>query len=913
MVRYQKIEDPRLYENYDNEVTGRLEKSLLETSNNPNYSVNSISILNKRYFQKDEKGNTQEDVKGLCARVAANVAYPDLYYGNEKQAYETAQSFYEAMINREFMPNSPTLMNAGREMQQLAACFVLPIDDSMESIFGQVYNTSWIHKSGGGTGFTFNKVRRKNDFVSSTYGKASGPVSFIIAYDAATHAVNQGGFRRGANMGILRIDHPDILEFIHAKENEKSRRFENFNFSIGITDKFMEAYKKGEHYVLKNPRKGESYDLTVDDLKRDEESMKQGLINQNERILVVEDGKVIYQNPIKRDLRGRITKVERKEVGKVDEGGRITLDTKIVLDEIASLAWRNGEPGIIFLDKIDRYNPTPEIGKIESTNPCGEQPLLPYEACNLGSINLGLMVRDRKVDYEKLERIVKTGVHFLDNVIDMSDYSLPLPNERIEEVAELIQEISEEAGVHKSYEESLGIAKKNLRGPIERIVRANRKIGLGVMGWADMLSKLNISYASEDAIKLAKEVMKFIQEKGVEESEKLAKERGAFPNFDKSVYSGRRVRRNATITTNAPTGTISIIAGASSAIEPFIELSYTHKDADGQIRYFGNKGLERDLKEADIDSDKVYELITDIKDEKGKVIKKGKSLQELDFIPEEIRRVYVTSDDIPVEYHIKMQAAFQEFTDNAVSKTINLGNSATVEDVKKAYVDGFKFGLKGLTVYRKGSREEEVITKGSRKGQEKLEDKVDGHIKLEKRPEVLEGPTRKQKTGCGNLFVTLNYDEGRENLFETFVELGKSGGCASCQNEAIGRLTSFLLRCNADPRAIAGQLIGIKCHRPYGGTGPNAIYSCPDAIGKAIAKELGMEIKDEIGDSEDFENLLENGGGYNEHVKMTKELTNDDTTIIGGACPECGCSMNITEGCLGGVCSNPACAYSECG
>jgi len=852
--------NPKLYETYDKKLTKRLEERLSEIPVKPSFSENAISVLSKRYFQKNEEGVPQEDVYGLFGRVAANLAYPDFHYsgGDEELTTKTAETFYNMMTNREFIPNSPTLMNAGRSMQQLSACFVLPIEDKMEGkggILMGVYDTGMIHKSGGGTGFSFSRLRRKNDFVSTTYGKASGPVSFIEMYDGATHSVNQGGFRRGANMGMIAIDHPDVEEFIHSKENEKDKKYGNFNFSVAITDEFMNAVKKGEHYVLKNPKKGELYDLTISDLEKEARSVEQGLITENERVLVTEGKEVIYQNPVERDIRGRILKVEKKKIGKIDDKGRITLDARTVFNHIAQLAWKNGEPGIAFIDEINRYNPTPAVGKIEATNPCGEQPLLPYEACNLGSINLGLMIKDKKIDYSKLENVVKNSVHFLDNVVDMSNFPL-------EEITEM--------------------------------VHSNRKIGLGVMGFADMLSKLEIPYNSERALESAEEVMRFIQEKGIEKTQELAKQRGAFPNFDKSIYKDEKPRRNATVTTIAPTGTVSIIAGASSGIEPLFEIYYEHKDADGQIREFKNEIFERALKKTGIDTKKVFSELNN-----------GKSLQELDFVPEHIRKTYAVSENVEVDYHVKTQAVFQKHTDNAVSKTINLPNSATLEDVKKSFLMAYELKCKGITVYRDGSTEEQVLNK--KRGLEE----IFHHIKPQKRPEKLSGDTIKKETGCGNIFVTMNYtnDNGNKDLFEVFATMGKAGGCAASQNEATGRLTSHLLRTGADPKSVASQLIGIRCHKPIG-LGNKAIYSCADAIGKALAEFYGQEVGDsDIGDSENFENLLENSA----QEKIKNGIIEDDPSLVGGNCPQCGSAMQIKDGCMGGTCSNFLCGFSECG
>ncbi len=909
------MENPRLYETYDKTKTKKLEERLLGLDVQADFTPNAISVLAKRYLRKDEWGVPQEDVKGLFARVAANMAYPDLHYtSSEEKTYETAKKFYEMMVNKEFMPNSPTLMNAGRKMQQLSACFVLPVKDNMESIFGQVYNTAMIHKSGGGTGFSFSKVRRKNDFVSTTYGKASGPVSFIIAYDSATHAVNQGGFRRGANMGILRVDHPDILEFIHAKENERDRRFENFNFSVGVTDAFMEAVKNGEHYTLKNPRKDKFYDFTMKDIKRDEESMKQGLITKNERVLIVEDSDVIYQNPIEMDIRGRITKVKTKKVGKVDEKGRITLDARLVFDEIANLAWRNGEPGIIFLDEINRYNQTPKIGKIEATNPCGEQPLLPYEACNLGSINLGLLVKNGKVDYKKLGETVKKAVHFLDNVVDMSNFYMPLPKERYEDITRCIQKLLKEQGIEKKYKDLEKIVRTDLRGPIEGMVHGNRKIGLGVMGWTDMLTQLKIPYSSEEAVEKAEEVMKFVQETAEEKSEELAEERGAFPNFDKSIYAenGNKPRRNATCTTIAPTGSISIISGASSGIEPLFGIVYTHTDADNKTREFRNEFLERDLGENGIDPDRVLSELV-----------KGKSLQELDFVPDHIKKVYVTFRDVPVEYHVKMQAAFQKYTHNAVSKTTNMPNSATVEDVKEVYQLSHKLGCKGITLYRDGSRQKQVIKE---KKVEKVEDKKENHLEKMLNLELpgrivkyksLPGETYEMNTGCGKLFVTVNHDPKTGKLLEVFQNMNPPGGCGNAQTAAQGILTSIYLQQGGNTKKIYKLLSGTTCPKQFG-LGPSKISSCPDAMIQAMQYHEQRIANGEfpMGDSvnskpkQEKQKTNENPGTKKEKAP---EINSSHINKVDQRCPECGASLDFAEGCMGGTCTNPSCGWSSCG
>ena len=735
---------------------------------------NSLKVLEKRYLQKDEEGMSIETPEELFSRVAKTVAAADLMYGkSEAEVMLTEEDFYAMITSLDFLPNSPTLMNAGRRLGQLSACFVLPVEDSMESIFEAVKHTAIIHKSGGGTGFSFSNLRPGGDIVGSTKGVSSGPVSFMTVFDTATEAVKQGGTRRGANMGILRVDHPDILNFITAKDHNS--RFNNFNISVAITDTFMQAVKENSNYDLINPR---------------------------------------------------TKKVVR------------SLNAREVFDLIVSHAWKNGEPGIVFIDRINSTNPTPKIGVIESTNPCGEQPLLPYESCNLGSINLARMVRDSEVDYSKLKKLVWKSVHFLDNVIDVNKY------------------------------------------PIQKIAdttRSNRKIGLGVMGWADMLIQMGIPYNSDKAIELAGEVMGFIQREGKNASAALAEERGVFPNYAESIYDGKMKQRNATVTTIAPTGTLSILAGCSSGVEPLFAVSFVRNVMEGTKLLEVNPYFEKVAKERGFWSRELMEKIA----EHG-------SLHDFQEIPGDVKSVFLTAHDISPMEHIAMQAAFQKQVDNAVSKTVNFSHSATTKDVEDVYLFAYDLGCKGVTVYRDGSREEQVLSTGStgKTASKEEEPAVRSKIVPRKRPESIIGETRTMKTGCGTIYITVNEDEHGQ-LFELFTHMGKAGGCASSQAEAIGRLVSLALRSNIEPEAIISQLKGITCHQQTWSSG-GKITSCSDAIAKALEKytEKGSKASG-------------NGNGGNGRGE----------TMLIGACPECGGAVEHEGGCA--VCH--CCGFTKCG
>ena len=736
---------------------------------------NALKVLERRYLKKNEEGRVVETPEELFRRVARSIASADLKYGKSAEEVKAVEEgFYQMLTSLEFLPNSPTLMNAGRRLGQLSACFVLPVEDSMESIFDAVKNTAIIHKSGGGTGFSFSRLRPNGDIVGSTKGISSGPVSFMTVFDTATEAVKQGGTRRGANMGILRVDHPDILSFITCKDDNS--KFNNFNISVALTDEFMLAVEEDKSYDLINPRTKKITD---------------------------------------------------------------TLKAREVFNLIVEHAWKNGEPGIVFIDRVDASNPTPQIGHIESTNPCGEQPLLPYESCNLGSINLAKMIKAdnktqkierRKVDWDKLRDITWKAVHFLDNVIDVNKYPLPM---------------------------------------IGEMTRANRKIGLGVMGWADMLIQLGVPYNSDTAIKLAESVMEFIQKEGKNASSAIAEERGVFPNHKGSIYEGKTKLRNATVTTIAPTGTLSIIAGCSSGSEPIFAVSYIKTVMEGTKLIEVNPYFEKVAKERGFWSRELMEKIAD----------KG-SIKEFNEVPDDVKAVFITAHDIAPTEHITMQAAFQKFVDNAVSKTVNFPHNAVPKDVEDVYLLAYKLGCKGVTVYRDGSREEQVLTKG-KKGKKQQASDSRQKIVPKKRPEVIKGTTRLMKTGCGNLYVTINEDE-EGHLFELFTSMGKAGGCAASQSEAIGRLVSLAFRTNVEPEEIIKQMKGISCHSPIWHDG-GRILSCSDAIANALEK---YNVKGEKG----------NGDRHK-------------VVLLMGACPECGGAIEHEGGCA--VCHN--CGFTKCG
>jgi ribonucleoside-diphosphate reductase alpha chain len=737
---------------------------------------NARRVLEKRYLKKDKQGQVIETPEEMFRRVAQAIASAELIYDSSADIKAREEEFYQLMANLEFLPNSPTLMNAGRELGQLSACFVLPIDDSMESIFDAVKYTALIHKSGGGTGFSFSRLRPETDRVGSTGGVASGPVSFMRAFDTATDVIKQGGMRRGANMAILNVDHPDIMKFISAKEDPKA--LTNFNLSVAVTDEFMEALKADTDYNLINPHTQEVHD-----------------------------------------------KVKAREV----------------FDKIVAMAWKTGDPGIVFIDQINRYNPTPHLGKIESTNPCGEQPLLPYESCNLGSINLSRMLKNEngnlEIDYYKLDETVKTAVRFLDNVIDVNKFPLP---------------------------------------QIEEMTRKTRKVGLGIMGFADMLIQLDIPYNSDKALDYAKELMESIQVSATEASEKLAEERGAFPAFEQSLFYDRRDRkvRNATRTTIAPTGTLSIIAGCSSGIEPLFALSYIHNILDGAQLVEIDPYFEEAARSGGFYSEELMQQLAT-----------GTQLHTLESIPDNVKQLFVTAHEISPEWHVRMQAAFQKSTHNAVSKTVNFPHEATQEDIASVYMMAYELGLKGITIYRDRSRESQPLSTSP----VETKRETGGKITPRKRPKRTTAFVEKVTTGCGNMYVTVASDD--QGLFEVFSTLGKAGGCATAQLEAICRLITLALRSGVEIASIVKQLRGIRCPSIAWEEG-KAVLSCADAIASVL--EGHMEGK---------------SNSNNGHNEMTNSSSDQNLTRnIAGQCPDCGSVLAYQEGCY--VCHR--CGYTKC-
>src|SRR3954467_8530951 len=818
------------------------------------FSPNARTVLEKRYLVKNEKGQPVEQPEDLFWRVATVVADADRKYGaSDGGVLEVAEQFYFLMTERRFEPNSPTLMNAGRPLGQLSACFVLPVEDALANGKNGIYDTlsamALIHQSGGGTGFSFSRLRAKGSMVRSTTGVASGPVSFMKLYDASTDAVKQGGTRRGANMGILRVDHPDIMEFITCKED--LTQVTNFNISVGVTRRFMEAVDKGTSYDLIDPSNG-------------------------------------------------------KIAG--------TLDARTVWDKMILGAWRTGEPGVFFVDEANLYNPVPHLGSYEATNPCGEQPLLPYDVCNLGSINVGYYVKDGAMDWESFKRDVHLSTHFLDNIIDVNKYPL---------------------------------------GDIDALSKRIRRIGLGVMGFADALVRLGIPYDSDEGVEFGRRVMEFVDVEGKPESTRLANERGPFPEWAKSIWGpdetcardaqGKRIRpmqllRNCNVTTVAPTGTISIIAGCSSGLEPLFAVAFMRNQA-GVMMPDVNEDFVAIAKKEGWYSDALMERIA----REGRVDFPG--------VPARWQRVFVTANAIAPEWHMRMQAAFQEYCDSAISKTTNFAHSATVADVRAIYELAYDMKCKGVTVYRDGSRDNQVLSTGATEKAKSERDgapadkrevaelkgtmaELDAEIeRLKKalydseaenlqrrqkrsRPDKLRGTSIRKETPLGTMFVHITEDD-RGQPFEVFINLGKAGGSAMADAEAMGRLVSLALRSGIPLMEVHKQLRGISSDRAVG-LGLNKVLSVPDAIGIALYDWW----QDKQGVQQE---LLASGGP----AAPSREVVTQPSPVAAqggaqamagfeydggaqgfmGTCPDCGSQMEYAEGCV----KCHVCGFSECG
>ncbi|MEK7550273.1 MAG: vitamin B12-dependent ribonucleotide reductase [Patescibacteria group bacterium] len=769
-----------------------------------NWTEQALKVLGERYLVKNEKLELIETPEDMVWRVAWEVASAEARWGkNGKQVTEIAKDFYKLMASREFLPNSPTLMNAGTgNGLQYSACFVLPVEDSMEGIFDALKYQALIHKTGGGTGFSFSRLRPSGSIVKTSSGTASGPVSFMRVFDAATNEVKQGGKRRGANMGILRVDHPDVLEFIHCKEQGG---ITNFNISVAITDKFMDAYYKDENYDLIDPK-------------------------------------------------------SKAVMGK--------LSARHVFDEIAGGAWKTGDPGLIFIDRINMSsaNPIPSLGPVESTNPCGEQPLYPYDACNLGSIFLGYFIKNEKgkkvVDWEKLAKVTRQSVRFLDNVIEVNPYPLE---------------------------------------QIRKTVYNSRRIGLGIGGWADMLIDLGIPYDSDEAIGLAEKVMKFISDESVAEDEKLAVDRGPFPLWALSIYRDGKPRRNSTVTTIAPTGTISIIAGASSGCEPLFAIAFQHIVKD--------KHLDRKLTFVEPRFEEVAKARGFWSEELMEKVASQGMVRKIDEIPADVRGVFGTAHEIDLDWHIKVQAAFQKYTENAVSKTINLNHDATVDDVKKSYLTAWETNCKGITIFRDGSKDVQVLNLGTKNGETHPKQLV-----LD-RPLKVNGATYRIATPLGTAFITVNQDDNGDP-FEVFIMIGKAGSEVAALAEALGRLISTTLRfgnhlpARERAREIMNQLKGISGGRSVG-FGPNKIRSLPDAVARAIGLHFGFNLHspNEVISDTTPSNVEQAGAVMAATVDPTPAPAGLTTQKIGDICPSCGASTLVyEEGCA----KCHACGHSEC-
>ncbi|HOY61256.1 MAG TPA: adenosylcobalamin-dependent ribonucleoside-diphosphate reductase [Candidatus Woesebacteria bacterium] len=851
-----------------NPLSSKLEDVSLEKGDlmEPVMSENAKYIAETRYAMKDEEGKRVESVKDILWRVALNIAKGDDKFETRNETLEArAKIFYEMMAEQKFFPNTPCLVNAGKEKQQLSACFVLPIEDSMDSILETMSNMAKIHKSGGGTGFSFSRLRPSGDYIKSSGGTTVGPVSFLQAYNDVTSQIKQGGVRRGANMGMLSIDHPDVLRFAVAKLDEFS--LTNFNLSLAVTNSFMDRIERDRSFV-----KEEDFPEEIIEKIRRAEANR----DVDERLRQIEEEiKKLYDWALAKE-EGEGYELINPRDGKVAK----KLNAYKVFNLITRLAWQYGDPGLVFIDRMNEpsSNPVPKLGRIEATNPCGEQPLLPYDACNLGSINLSKFVktnldeetRDEKretgdLDWDELARVVKEAVHFLDNVVEVNVF----PVEKIREM-----------------------------------VNKTRRIGLGVMGFADMLFKLGVAYDSEDGLMWAERVMKFVSESAKKASQELAKERGVFPEWENSVFAGTSYQpRNMALTTIAPTGTISMIADASSGIEPLFSLGYQKNTVEGKTLYIMNPIFVEKLKTRNLDSEELMD----------KIIKNGGKLEGIEEIDEELKRIFRTALEISPEWHIKIQAAFQKYTDNAVSKTINFPKSATVDEVRNAYKLAYSLGTKGITIYRSGSREKEVIQTVKKEETLPKASQLGGlvaEIKATKKktPEAARGIRLRKACDVGKVYTSVFFEEGNGPV-EVFVTLGKSGGYLAGSAEVTGRLASLALKYGAELSEVAEEMVGISCGQRVG-FGNEAVLSMFDAVGKSLLEisrgeqldlftEEKMRLEVPEIKAEKKENIL---------ADLGKKINEGENKFI--SCPDCGSPLYAEEGCF--KCSNTYCGYSKC-
>ena len=817
-----------------------------------NLTPNAIKVLESRYLHKNEKGECIEEPKDLFLRVAKAVAAVEALYSQDPRVVEEyTEKFYDLMVSGRFLPNSPTLMNAGRNADgMLSACFVLPIEDSIDGIFGTVKATAIIQKAGGGTGFSFDRLRPTGDYIKSSGGTTSGPISFWRVLSEATNAIQQGAFRRGANMGMMSVTHPDIITFIFSKQDLKA--FTNFNISVKIPDAWMQAYKEspdGAHEVF-NPR------------------TKKGYVIPKKLI----PGKYDLSKLIHLEDYFALPEKERPEVWTKREVFRVIVDC----------AWRTGEPGLIFIDTINKANPTPNVGEIEATNPCGEQPLLPYEACNLGSINVSAFVhKDEEGKIEILREALVETIHlatrFLDNIIDVNQYPIP---------------------------------------EIGQMCKGNRKIGLGIMGFADALYKQGLAYNSEQGIALGERIMQVVNEESHSASEILASERGNFPNWEGSVWDTvqKRPMRNSATTTVAPTGTVSIIANCSGGIEPMFSLAFFRNVLDGQRLVEINPVFEEVAKNNGIYSQELLEKIA----EEG-------TLAKIAEIPEDIRKVFVCSHDIAPEWHIRMQAAFQKHCDSSISKTINLPHDATPEDVEKIYLRAWELKCKGVTVYRDGCRENQPMAlskpDSSALPTEPKKERDPSEYKIRKpmkTPPMLPAIRMRQTTPFGHMHIAVTVDPVNGREMEIFAQLGKAGDVVSSDLEAISRMVSLYLRIGGSLEDVIDQLEGIGSHMVIPSK-DGKVISLADALGKSLHRynlaKLTYGLNDILTGKINFDELPalkdlepQEAISEGEPAKPLIEAAASPANVYKQKCPECNGILSFSEGCV----KCPECGYSKC-